>query len=253
MEKDILRNQLFEKYFEVTDGILATDLVDKLAFIPEVWGKLHDLCRKNMRYFDAFSTLEKFRKLEYHERKYLILKLQILKYTIVDIEKMETLTKEQLRKEFNSDFFVKNFDEIETKDSDGNLSRAYSAINYEGDLQELIEFYNQNQTVLNLPSELCYRLNIGDAWTYFYIDFVNASAQIGFQTRDQFLYEQLFLRYNLTASRMQDVQDRIGIERMQEMFEKIRKIKIPKEVISEKLYEQYLIQCGSINDKTKLK
>ena len=35
MSKDELRDQLFAKYFEIEDGILATDLVEKLAFIPK--------------------------------------------------------------------------------------------------------------------------------------------------------------------------------------------------------------------------
>ena len=34
MEKTELRNQLFNKYFDIEDGVLVTDLVDKLSFIP---------------------------------------------------------------------------------------------------------------------------------------------------------------------------------------------------------------------------
>lgn len=107
----------------------------------------------------------------------------------------------------------------------------------------------------NLPTKIHYRLKIGKAWTYFHIDFVNATAQMGFQTPDQFLYEQLFLNYDLTAFGSQDSQERIGIERMQEMFERIKDLKIPIEAIPVELYQQYLNHSNVINnklEKTKL-
>ena len=65
MEKTELRNQLFNKYFDIEDGVLATDLVDKLSFIPELWKKLHILCENNIQHFDAWSTLEKFKVLNF--------------------------------------------------------------------------------------------------------------------------------------------------------------------------------------------
>ena len=34
MDKESLRDNLFAKYFECKDGILATDLVNQLHFIP---------------------------------------------------------------------------------------------------------------------------------------------------------------------------------------------------------------------------
>lgn len=89
--------------------------------------------------------------------------------------------------------------------------------------------------------------------TDFYIDFVNATAQMRFQTKDQFLYEQLFLRYDLSPSRMQDAQDKIGIEIMKEMFERIRELRIPKEIIPSDLYQQFLIQSNSEIKHVKVK
>lgn len=72
MEKEILRNQLFDKYFEVKNGIPVVDLVDTLSFIPELWKKLHILCENNIKHFDSFSNLEKFKLTDYKEKKYLI-------------------------------------------------------------------------------------------------------------------------------------------------------------------------------------
>lgn len=213
-----------------------------MSFIPELWRKLHTLCENNITYFDSWSTLEKFKLIEYRQNKYLILKLRILKYVIIDIETKENISEEEFRSEFDEKFFISNFDEIK---NDSDLFKLYSLIRYEGNIQELIDFYNENKDLLCLSTKLHYRLEIGEAWTYFHIDFANATAQLGFQTKDQFLYEQLFFRYDLTPSRSQDAQDRIGIERMIEIFEKIKNLEIPKEVIPSDLYHQYIIQTNS--------
>lgn len=248
MDKITLRKELFEKYFEEENGVLATDLIDKLSFIPETWKKLHVLCERNVKYFDSYSSLEKLKMVEHHQKKYLILKLRMFNYIIIDIEKTKNITEEQFRNEFDENFFINNFDEINTQDN-SNMFRLYNINNYNGNIQELIDFYVENQTILSLPTKLKYNLMIGNAWTYFCIDFVNAKAQIGFQTPDQFLYEHLFLKYDLTPCGMQDAQEKIGIERMKEMFERIKKIKISKEVIPNELYQQFLIQCNIKNNK----
>lgn len=250
MKKGELRNQLFNKYFDIEDGILATDLVDKLSFIPELWKKLHLLCENNIEYFDALSTLEKIKVISYKQKKCLILKLRMFQYVIIDIDKNENITEEEFKEKFDEDFFVNNFDEIKPEDNK-TLFNLYHINKYNGDVQELIDFYVENHSLLELSTELHYRLNIEEAWTYFFIDFVNAEVQMGFQTPDQFLYEQLFLRYDLTPSRSQDAQEKIGVSRMQEMFEKIKDLRIPIEVIPNDLYQQFLNQCNTRNYNIK--
>lgn len=252
MEKAILRNMLFEKYFEVDDGILATDLVDKLSFIPQLWNKLHVLCESNIQYFDSLSTLEKIKIIEHKNRNYLILKLRMFNYVIIDIEKMENITEKQFVAEFDEVFFTDHFNEVKFDDH-RKLFALYHVNNFNGDIKELLDFYLENQEVLCLSTKLRYHLEIDQAWTYFYIDFANAAAQMGFQTKDQFLYEQLFLRYDLSPSNAQDAQDRIGRDDMQKMFERIMSLKIPKEVIPEDLYQQFLIQTNTEIKHVKVK
>lgn len=196
MDKIILRNNLFEKYFEETNGVLAVDLVDKLSFIPETWKKLHLLCEKNINYFDAWSELEKIDIQEYKNVKYLIIKLSFCKYVIIDLLKNKNITFDEFKIIFNGEIFINNFNEI--KKSDYELfPNLYSLQSYNGDIQELLSLYEENKEIFQLSGQLSYKYKIGDAFTYFHIDFVNANAQMGFQTPDQFLYEQLFLRYNL--------------------------------------------------------
>lgn len=238
MDKVILRNSLFEKYFDNKVGIEASDLVATLSFIPETWKKLHEICEDNIKYFDAYSYLNQCKIIHINQNNYLILKLRTLSYVIIDLNKRQNISKKSFENEFNSDFFIIHFNEPKT---DLNIAKLCS-INTFNKPEILTDFYFKNQEILNLSTSLKYQISIDNAWTYFFIDFVNASAQLGFQTLDQFLYEQLFLNYDLTASRMQDAQSKIGIEKMNEMFSKIKTIKIPIEAIPSDLYKQYNLQ-----------
>lgn len=249
-KKDILRNQLFAKYFESDEGILVTDLVEKLGFIPEIYHELHELCEKNIRYFDSTSNIEKMRLVTRKKKQYLIMKLNMLKYVIIDIEKFENINVNQFHELFSINFLMTYFDEPKSARKYQSLLRIEE---YKGDKKELFDFYLQNQNIFQLSNSICYHYKIGEAWTYFDIDFADHSARMGFQTPNQFLYEQLNLHYDLTPSRMQDAGGRIGVERMQEMFQEIPKIKIPEECIPEDLLEEYKKQKENIKRDLKIK
>lgn len=252
MKKTVLRDILFQKYFWINDGVLISDLVDKLVSIPETWKKLHSLCEKNIKYFDSFCSLEKCKMLDHQQKKYLIIKLGMWRYIIIDVDKKENVTQTKFRNLFDENFFVNNFDEIK-EDDKSIYPSLYQIEKYEGDVQELIQFYIENQSILSLSSQLYYRLEKGNAWTWINIDFINANVQMGFQTPDQFLYEQLFFKYDLTPYAIQDAQQKMGIEKMKEIFAKIKDIKIPIECIPYDLYQQYLNQCNIDVNKQMIK
>lgn len=86
MDKDTLRNNLFESYFDEKEGVTATNLVNKLSFIPQTWEKLHILCQKNIHHFSKWNTLECFKEVKYKNKRYLILKEHSWNYTIIDME-----------------------------------------------------------------------------------------------------------------------------------------------------------------------
>jgi len=252
MEKSLLRDMLFQKYFECVDGILVSDLLDKLSYIPETWKKLHLLCQNKIKHFHSFSALYACKLVEYNKKKYLILKIRCWNYVIIDIERRENITEEEFINDFNEDFFVKYFDERK-EDDESLYSVLYNISKYNGDIEELLNFYIENQNVLCLSSELSYKFRIDNAVTSFYVDFANARANMIFQTPDQFLYEHLFLNYDLTPSSMQDAIEKMGIEKMYEIFDKIKDIRIPEECIPNDLYLEYLNQCNISANKKRYK
>lgn len=252
MDKETLRDVLFQRYFQEEQGILISDFTEKLSFVPQTWKKLHFLCEKNIRHFDFFSSLEKCKIIEQQSKKYFILKLRMWKYVIIDLDKMENISNNEFKRKFNEEFFINNFEEMKEEDA-MIYSNLYHIERYEGSVQDLVNFYIEHQDILNLSTQLHYRLNVEDAWTWFHIDFAKGNVQMGFQTPDQFLYEQLFFKYDLTPWEMQDAQQKMGIQKMKEIFAKTKDIKIPFECIPEDLYQQYVIQCGTDVNKRMVK
>ena len=239
--KEELRNKLFAKYFKVEEGVKVTELVDKLSFIPEVWNELHNLCKNNFENFDEYSVIEDIKLLNHNDKNYLILKLPIYRYIIIDIERKENITEEQFENNFDKDFFASNFNARKRGDNDS--LEFYCFEKYYGNIEELLAFYMENEQTLNLSKKIDYILKADNAWIYFHIDFVNEKGQFGFDAKNQFPYEHLDLRYDLRASKMQDVKNKVGIENMQEISQKIKEIKISQKVIPTDLYKEYLIKC----------
>lgn len=233
MEKQELRDQLFQQFFNMDNGILAKDLLDKLYFIPEAWRKLRTMCLKNISGFDMFSSIETMKLINYKNKEYLIIKLRFWKYSIIDVKNMNNLSTKDLKETFDEEFFINNFDE--KKDQDESLFDLYRTNPYNGDIKELMDFYVENKKILELSPKIYSRLTIGDAWMWIFIDLVNAKIQMGFQTMDKYLYEQLFLNYDLTPSLMQDATERIGIAKMNEYFSKMKELEIPMDCIPEDL------------------
>lgn len=234
MDKESLRDNLFAKYFECKDGILATDLVNQLHFIPEIYAKLNEMCIGNVEMFDKFDRMKEVKAINFNNKKYLILRENIYSYIIIDMDKEENILNPA--EIFDENFFISNFGEraIEPGITFYNFSK------YEGNIPELIAFYLENKDVFDLSRNLSYVLSISSAVTRFSINFSEGRAQLAFWAPKQELYEQLFLQYDLSPSSMQDAQKKIGLERMLEMFQEVKKIKIPVEVVPDDLYQHFL-------------
>lgn len=235
MSKEELREQLFNKHFN--DGISITSFTENLSHIKDTWEQLHQLLENHVEYFDYHSSLDTIKEVTHNNKNYLIIKICIWSYIIIDLDNNRSLTEEDFKKEFNESFFVNNFNE--KQEGSKVFNSLYSIDTYNGNIDELLDFYLNNKDTLLLPNKIYYRFFIDEAWTYLSINLTNGNIQLGFQTKDQYLYEQLFIKYDLTPSPMQDATNKIGKEKIQEMFSKIKDIKIPIEEIPEKLYKEY--------------
>lgn len=234
MNKMELRENLFKRYFEETEGCLLTDFVDNLSFIPKTWSSLHKICEQNIDYFNTFTSLDHMNLITQNSRQYLVLNFSAWNFIIIDLETNKTITKEEYKKKFNDEEFMNTFYSKEEQPSFINI------IKYNENPKELIDFYVENKEILALPTNINYGYEKDSAWTTLNIDFINKKIILSFQTEDQFLYEHLFLNYDLTPMSFQDASAKIEKEKLKEMFNEVKNIIIPEDKIPKKLYKEYL-------------
>lgn len=236
--KTNLRNNLFEKYFEVEDGILLSDLVESTNFITQTWNYLHELLQKHIEDYDSWSRLEDIKEIEYENKKFLIIKVMIQQYIVIDLEEKKTLNEEQTFNILEEQLFIENFDE--RKVGENMYNKLYWFISG-NNIEEIINYYKQNEKIFNYPTRIFYKITDGDVYTFLSIR-LNDGIQLSFQGKDQILYETLFIKSDLTPSSMQDTKDRISIEKMREIFDRVPNIRIPKEYIPKEFFEDSLIK-----------
>jgi len=237
-EKSILRNKLFDKYFEEIDGVLLEDFVSALSPLTDIWKHFHNILLKNVKGYHPFSNIENILEFKKNNCSYLIIKIGIYNYIVISLDNNIIVKKEDVLNIIDE----KIINELEERDINYNdeFLKLYHFTDNIKDINEIINFYLNNKEKLEVTRCLYYKIQIEEAWTYLYIDFASDRAQLGFQTPDQFLYEQLFLYSNLTPMGMQDATRKIGKERMTEMFEQIKNIRIPISYIPDELYQKYL-------------
>lgn len=236
MDRTILRDSLFAKYFECQDGILITELVTRLHFITDAYAQLNKMCTENVTMFSKFNSLKEIKAVSFLGKHYLILKEKMYSYVVIDADLVENVRNP--KEIFDEDFFVNNFGERKTNEG----LAYYNFDKYEGNIQELLSFYLENKEIFDLTHRLSYAFYIDEATTRLTINLREAKTQISFGAPGQFLYEQLFFKDALIPMGMQDAQRKIGLERMSEMLEKVKEIRVPISVIPNDLYQQFLIK-----------
>ena len=231
-QKDKLRNSLFEKYFEIEEeSIKFKDLMDRFMPVTKTWQELTNILIENSKDFKKWSSIEMLKEINYNGKDYLIIKEMFCKYFIIDIKEKRILSEEEVVENFNDDIFIDNFNEEKSYEGLIYYPRMYHFLEYSGNIETLLDLYNENKDKLNIKPMIHYRLDIGEAWTSIFIDLADYSSQLHFQTPNQFLYEQLYFKGDLTPSNRQDAVDRIGLEKIEEMFRRTREIPIPISVI----------------------
>lgn len=232
--KTELRNNLFEKYFEVEDGILLSDLVESTTLITNTWNSLHNILKECIDDYDNWRHLEDIKEIEYKNKKYLIVKVMSREYVVIDLETKKILSKEEVVSKLEEQLFVENFNEMK------DMYKFYWFLNGKKE-HKIIDYYKKNKEVLNYPTRIFYKINMGDVYTFLSIR-LNEGIQLSFQGKNQILYETLFINSDLTPYGMQDTKSRIGVEKMREMFDRVPNIKIPREYIPKEYLENGLVK-----------
>lgn len=234
-KKEELRNKLFNKYFEVEDGVNVIDLINSIQIITDTWKHLHELLENKLEDFDNYTRITRIENIEYKNNNYLVIETEPFDFLIVDLKRRKVLSNNEKLSIFEEEFFSNKLS------VDMKYKKLFYFLTYQGDIEELIKFYNANRQFLSIPNYIHSKLMVEDAWTYLSIDLANSKVQLGFETKDQMLYEHLFLNIDLSPSKMQDAASKMGRKKMFEIFGQVREIKIPIEQIPEEIYRIYLV------------
>lgn len=76
MDRTELRNRLFEKYFEVEDGIVLSDLMKNVSGIVKVWQDLHKILESHAEGFKWYNEMDTIKGIEYNSKEYLIIRFR---------------------------------------------------------------------------------------------------------------------------------------------------------------------------------
>lgn len=225
-EKTKLRDALFRKYFEVENSVNIVEVLEQLKPLIKIWGSLDTLLKQTIKDYEWFDGVEIVRFVTYQGVEYFIIKMRMFKYFIVDIKEKKVLTKENVASLFTEDFFVNYFEEIQLEMKSDYIV-MYHFLECKQGLEELLGFCKDKQEYLEMPNRIYCRFEINDAWTYLNINISTKEIQLGFQTPDQTLYDFLHFGIDLVPWGMQDAQQKVGLEKMKEICEKVKYINIP--------------------------
>ena len=243
MDISDLRNELFGLYFQNKEGVVARDLVREMASISKIYEGVNARCEENVKFFNSFDQVSKIKEIYCYDKQYLVLKYRLKNYVVFDCLKIENIHEEVFLEFIQTSFFQENF---------GGRGDKLLFLNldfYQGAIEELLRFYEQNRHLFLLPTRVFYPIEFLGAKTSFSILLEKSSAQLSFRADEPFLYEQLYFGSGLEPFNCQDAMKKMGLEKMREMFCRIKEIVIPIEVIPRELYEEYQQQLFSSQPK----
>ena len=251
--KNELRDELFNKYFENEEGVLLSDLVQILSPVTEKGKELRTILFENVKGFHPFSSIYQMKNIEQNDNSYLIIRCGAFFYLVIDLDKREVLDKETVKSIFNEDFFISNFAQVQEEKEyiKNNGLDTLCYLSCKGDISKVIDFYCLNKELFDNQERINYRLNVEEAVTQLTIDLINDSIQLNFDTPNQFLYEQVFFKGNLTPASLQDAYDKMGRERMLEIIDRVKDIRIPSGLVPAVVFDSEPMPktISSKNDK----
>ncbi len=225
--KIILRDKLFQKFFENTKGNSLSDIYESTKYITDTFDGLKSILLSESGTFDNFMKIGMVRLIKYNNHDLLFIKVNIGHYYIFDMQLKKVLN-DNYKELFNIDFFVTNFHE---RKNDFEYETFYEFDEYNGNIDILINYFIFNKDVLELENtKIKYQVIEQNAQATIFYDIKTGNCQLDFVTSDQFLYEQLYLKKGLIPSSMQDAERKIGRSKMLEFFQMIPFIKIPSEI-----------------------
>lgn len=228
-EKSVLRDKLFNKLSEEKEGITLRELYENTKNITDTFTQLKNIMIEESGTYDKFDQIEEVSLINVEDKSLLFIKTSPTTYYIIDFIS-NTVLDNSYKFLFDKNFFIEHFKE---KEDSLDYDRFYYFEEYNGNIERIKDFYIFNREILELKdSNIIYRVEEKKASLTLFYDLISGNCQLNFYQENQFLYEQLYLKRGLIPSSMQDATNKIGKEKMTEMFDEIPNIKIPYTILN---------------------
>lgn len=217
MKNTLIKEVLLKKYFDVKEGIELEEFLEKIEEVKNVWQEFHHILRNQIKYFYKQEIVKGIKMIVRENQSYLFIRLHAWDYLVINIETKQVVNKEKANSLFNQAFFIENFSEEEQK---------YLFLNTCQNPEVIVNFYLENESILNQSPSFCYSIGNAEANSYLYVDFVGKNSHIGFFADKEGLKEQYFWEKQTNK----------------ELADKIMKIKIPYSFIPNEILEEEMMK-----------
>ena len=223
-----LREPLWNMFFENKEGVKALYLVQAISPIHDAYSILGEILKQDLGIVRSselgYQPDEIFKRCK-DGSNYLFMRIGT-NYMIIDINNRKIVSDKDQAKAIDPEYYSFWFGRIIDK--------------YNGSVDRLLSFYEANEELLNVPSSLSYRVNIGETRARLLIFLGKKGVQLGFYSNDKTLYDTIFFNGNLKLY-TNDSKGRICGDELDKIIYSIGDIVIPYSVIPNELFSLGII------------
>lgn len=203
-----MRNEdLMQKYRKVEDGLEIEEIMIQIEKIREVWQEFHHILRNTVKHFYKQEQIKGIKLIRADNTLYLMVRLHAWDYLIIDLKTKKEIKKRKAQTLFDEMFFIETFNEKQ------NEKNKYLFLNTGSNLEKFVDFYLQNENVLNDFTHIYYEICLNEIKSYFYFDLIGKTSIFG-------VYDK--------TSGLKECYD---LEKNQGCFVQLKNIKIPSSLL----------------------
>lgn len=222
------QKELFELYFNNTEGITVSEIMNNMKNYSEIWQDFYKFLINSSLDFNMFDSIDKIKKIKYDNINYLIIKLGLFEYLCIDLDNKEVINYNNSLEPFNEEFFIKHFEEHKMENPEDFY--YYSNMNKK-DVNELIEFIDNNDILLEKNS-FTYKIDIYNHTTFLFFNISKQTVSLYFGNKTMVgNVNYIFLDKNLNPVGVSNPTG--NMDDLKEMSLKVKDIIVPTSIIPE--------------------
>lgn len=235
-----LQSAVFKSTFTMNkDGVSLKESIALLESRINIWKTFYKLLGEVLDPMDKRFKIMCVKKVNYNNHKYLIMKISLWYYVVIDLDTNKTISEDDARSIFDVEFFKDNFNEGE------GLIDYYSFDQLSDEIVvKVIDYYVEHENILtDNKSERLTILDNEEVVGYLIIYFDKDEVMLGINGKINGRCNYLFLDNNLSvygASNLSGNKDEVASS-----FDGSRDIMIPKDLLSK--YINYGIGMSEVN------